>query len=154
MRSLVWLCAGALVSFVSLDAFAKCSKDEPKNAVVQACKWIEEKGEGAVAEINKFRFCGSNYVWVQDTTDKILMVTHPTKPRLNKTSLLENKDENGFPLFKEFDKAAKAKKDGAWVDYLWAKPGAEKATAKTSFVKLCGGSLKWVAGSGVWKDEL
>jgi methyl-accepting chemotaxis protein len=66
-------------------------------------------------------------------------------------SLLKHADENGVKLFFEFDKMAKAKAEGGWVDYMWAKPGAEKATPKTSFVKKCGGGLNWIAGSGIWK---
>ena len=79
------------------------------------------------------------------------MVLHPIKRRLNGKDLSANKDENGKVLFVEFDKMAKAKAEGGWVDYVWAKPGAEKATPKTSFVKKCAGGLNWIAGSGIWK---
>ncbi len=68
--------------------------------------------------------------------------------------LTKHKDEKGIKLFVEFDKSAKKNKDGGWVDYMWAKTGDEKATPKTSFVKLCGSRLPWIAGSGVWKSDL
>jgi signal transduction histidine kinase len=128
---------------------AECSKEEAKSAVLKMCKEIEKKGEAAKEEIQKYRFCGDNYVWVQDNDVK--MVIHPIKPKLNGSDLKPNKDEDGKFLFVEFDKKAKAAKDGGWVDYVWPKPKAEKSTPKISFVKMCGGPLKWIAGSGVWK---
>jgi signal transduction histidine kinase len=136
------------------NAFGKCTKAQAEDAVNSACKSIETKGKAALEELNKLRFCGDNYVWIQDTTADVKMVQHPTKPRLNGTSVKDNLDENKFKMFSAFDKAAKENKAGAWVVYLWAKPGAEKASPKTSFVKLCGGDLKWVAGAGVWKDDM
>jgi signal transduction histidine kinase len=146
------LCTSLVVILAASFAQAeeKCSKDQAKEAVLKMCKVIEEKGDGAKEDLQKFRFCGDNYVWVQDSDVK--MVIHPIKPKLNDTDLKPNKDEEGKHLFVEFDKMAKAKKEGGWVDYVWPKPKAEKATPKTSFVKLCGGDKKWIAGSGVWKD--
>ncbi|MBV2167672.1 MAG: cache domain-containing protein [Bdellovibrio sp.] len=138
-----------LVSATTAHAEEACTKEQAKEAVEKVCKEIEAKGDAALEMVQGFRFCGSNYVWVQDTD--LNMVLHPIKPKLNKTSLKENKDDNGKALFVEFDKMAKAKKEGGWVDYVWPKPGAEKATDKISFVKKCGGAKGWIAGSGVWK---
>lgn len=125
---------------------AECTKDQAKAAVEKACSLISSKGKDSLKEIRKFRYCGSNYVWIQDK--EIKMVMHPIKPRLNGKSLAKNKDENGKLLFIEFDKTAKGNTEGGWVDYVWPKPGAEKATPKTSFVKMCG-SIEWIAGSGI-----
>lgn len=126
-----------------------CSKDDAKAAVEKVCGEIEAKGDGAKAMVQEFRFCDNNYVWVQDSDVK--MVLHPIKGRLNGTDLKGNKDEKGKFLFVEFDKTAKAEKAGGWVDYYWTKPGDEGPTPKVSFVKLCGGDKKWIAGAGVWK---
>jgi methyl-accepting chemotaxis protein len=143
------------VSFVvAQGAYAKCAKNEAEAKVKWACGLIESKGKDALPEINKMRFCGDNYVWIQDTDENIKMVLHPTKPKLNGQVIKEQKDENGVQLFFEFHKVGMGKKGEGWVDYVWAKPGAEKATPKTSFVKLCKGNLKWIAGSGVWKSDL
>lgn len=127
----------------------ECTKAQAKDAVKNACNLISKNGKDALNEIRKFRYCGTNYVWIQDSN--IVMVMHPIKPRLNKKPLNKHKDEKGTHLFVEFDKTAKTNEDGGWVDYLWAKPGAEKATAKTSFVQKCPGELQWIAGSGIWK---
>lgn len=140
--------ATSLIFFSSLSTYA-CSQDDAKKAVETVCKEIEANADKAKDFIQSFRFCDSNYVWVQDSDVK--MVVHPIKGRLNGQSLKENKDEKGKLLFIEFDKEAKSKKDGGWVDYMWTKPGDESPTPKISYVKLCGGDKKWIAGAGVWK---
>lgn len=139
------------LAILASTAYAEenCTKEQAKEAVEKMCSTIESKGEAAKEEIQAYRFCGTNYVWVQDS--EVKMVLHPIKPKLNGTDLKTNKDENGKFLFVEFDKAAKGDKKGGWVDYVWPRPGAEKATPKISFVKKCGGNLGWIAGSGVWK---
>lgn len=145
-----WMIA-AIAALMSGSVFAEdCTKEQAKKSVEWACEQISGKDEaGAKAEIQKYRYCGSNYVWVQDSDVK--MVLHPIKVRLNGSDLKGNADENGKHLFVEFDKTAKGSKDGGWVDYVWAKPGAQKATPKVSYVKLCAGGKGWIAGSGVWK---
>ncbi len=149
MKTLVSLFAFALFLFSASSFAADCSKDQAKASVLKVCGMIEAKGKGSLGDIAKFRYCGSNYVWVQDKDVK--MVIHPIKRRLTGKDLKASKDENGVPLFQEFEKMARGNAAGGWVDYVWAKPGAEKATAKTSFVKVCGGGLGWIAGSGIWK---
>ncbi len=56
----------------------------------------------------------------------ILDTDASNKQRLKGTSIKDQIGENKFPLFVEFDKAAKAKPADTWVDYMWAKLGAEK----------------------------
>lgn len=138
---------------------ADCSKAIAEAKVNDACTKISNAGADVQKEWPQgllFSNCGDNYVWVQDTSKEIKMVMHPIKQRLNGTEIGKQLDENKFALFSEFDKAAKAKPAGAWVDYVWAKPGQEKATPKTSFVKMCKmkDGTTWIAGSGVWKEDL
>lgn len=150
MKKHFYVTAAILFTLSSLSTnAAECKKEEAQAAVEKACKLIEAKNEGALDEIKAYKFCGDNYVWIQDSDVK--MVLHPIKPRLNGKSLMENKDPAGKLLFVEFDKMAKANAAGGWVDYQWPKPGAEEATDKVSFVKMCAGPKKWIAGSGVWK---
>jgi signal transduction histidine kinase len=149
MKKLLTMLTVVLAQTVVFAADDACTKDQAKAAVEKICAAIEKNADEALKEVKTYRFCGSNYVWVQDSDVK--MVVHPTKPKLDLTDLKPNADENGKKLFVEFDKMAKSNKAGGWVDYVWPKPGAEKATDKTSFVKLCGGPKKWIAGSGVWK---
>ena len=142
----------------SLSFADDCKKEDAKKAVEWACDKISKEGKKALTEINAHKFCGQNYVWIQDTPE-VRMVQHPIKPKLNHTAhggpnkrdLKDSKDKKGFPLFVEFDKKANAEKAGGWVEYVWPKPMAEDATPKVSFVKKCDGPLNWIAGSGVWK---
>jgi len=150
MKNLARILVPVVFLAISTSAYsAGCTKKQAKESVEKVCGFIEAKGKGALADIAKYRYCGTNYVWVQDKDIK--MVIHPIKRRLTGKSLKANKDENGVPLFQEFEKMARGNAKGGWVDYVWAKPGAEKATSKTSFVKVCGGGLGWIAGSGIWK---
>lgn len=135
--------------FSSAASIAACTKDQAKASVEKICGIIEAKGDAAKADIKSYRYCDTNYVWVQDSDVK--MVVHPIKGRLSGKSLKKNKDKKGKHLFIEFDKKAKAVAAGGWVDYYWTKPGGEAPTPKTSFVKMCGGGKGWIAGSGVWK---
>ncbi|QDK38489.1 cache domain-containing protein [Bdellovibrio sp. NC01] len=148
MKRAMLIVASSLLA-LSARAEEACTKEQAKEAVEKICKDVEADADKALETVQTYRFCGSNYVWVQDAN--VNMVKHPIKPKLNGTSLKENKDDNGKLLFVEFDKSAKANKDGGWVDYVWPKPGAEKATDKISFVKKCGGPKGWIVGSGVWK---
>ena len=142
-----------ILGFIALVAaptsVSSCTKAQAKASVEKICGLIEAKGDGSKPEIKSYRYCDTNYVWVQDSDVK--MVLHPIKGRLNGKSLVKNKDKKGKYLFIEFDKVAKATPDGGWVGYYWTKPGAEAPTPKISFVKLCGGGKGWIAGSGVWK---
>ncbi len=147
MKKLLFLLT--IISFTQLSFAGDCSKEQAKASVEKMCKLIETKGKAAISEIKKYRYCGTNYVWIQDSDIK--MVVHPIKGRLNGKSLKKIKDKKGLHLFVEFDKLAKANADGGWVDYYWTKPGDEAPTLKTSYIKMCGGPLKWIAGSGVWK---
>ena len=140
----------SVCSLLGSNAFAgDCTKAQAKESVEKMCAAIKSKGKSAMADVGKYRYCGSNYVWIQDADVK--MVLHPIKRRLNGKDLTGSKDENGKKLFVEFDQVAKANTAGGWVDYVWAKPGAEKATAKVSYVKVCEGGLNYIAGSGIWK---
>ena len=160
--------------FLAGSAFAAdCSKEIAKSNVQRICKMVAKDGKKPKTKDLIFQNCGKNYVWIQDTDKDIKMVTHPIKRRLNGKALNKHKDENGKVLFVEFDieahkvagkkgttkggrKLDAKKHNNGWIDYMWAKPGAEKATPKLSFVELCEGpgGVAWIAGSGIWKEDL
>ena len=148
-----------LMFMFSFNAFSgTCTKAQAKEAVEWACEQVETKGKAALSDLKSFKYCGQNYVWVQDSPD-VKMVLHPIKRKLNhkdyggrnKKDLKGFVDKNGKAIFIEFDKVASASPDGGWTSYVWAKPGAETATPKVSFTKKCKGSLGWVVGSGIWE---
>jgi signal transduction histidine kinase len=113
--------------FTTTSLYAnECSKKITEDKVNEVCKQISTKGAAIKSEWPQallFKNCGDNYIWVQDMSSEIKMVMHPVKQRLNDQAIGKQLDENKFALFAEFDKAAKAKSAGAWVDYVWAKPG-------------------------------
>ena len=164
------LIVSAFIFAGSLQA-EECSKEKAKKEVQRVCGLISKDGKKPKTKDLIFQNCGKNYIWIQDTDEAISMVSHPIKRRLNGASLKDRKDENGFQLFFEFDKeahsvAGKSKtksgrsiasaNNGGWVEYFWAKPGAEKATKKVSYVELCEGpgGVAWIAGSGIWTEDL
>lgn len=163
------------IIFAAGTSFAagECTLDIAKSNVQRVCALVKKDGKKPKTKDLLFENCGKNYIWIQDTDKDIKMVSHPIKRRLNNKSLTGKKDENGKVLFVEFDIEAhkvakkaktkggrvidlKKKHNNGWVDYMWAKPGAEKATPKTSYVELCEGpgGVAWIAGSGVWKEDL
>jgi signal transduction histidine kinase len=138
---------------------AECSREAAVKMVEKVCGDILKYGTEVKAHWPKdllFVNCGDNYVWIQDTSPEVNIVFHPVKRRLDGQSVKEYLDGGNLKLFVEFDKAAKKNKEGAWVDYLWEKPGDAKPTPKTSFVKMCkfGDDNAWIAGSGVWISDL
>ena len=96
------------------------------------------------------RYGKNGYFWINDT--KAVIVMHPTKPALNSKNLDNFKDKNGKRIFHEFAKIA-SKNGSGFVDYVWPKPGFDKAQAKVSYVKLFK-PYNWVIGTGSYVDDI
>jgi methyl-accepting chemotaxis protein len=105
--------------------------------VNKACELLSKEGKAAFPKFkgkdSEFIFAGT-YVWIHDFHPTMLM--HPIKYKLDGKSVAGMKDSNGKFLFVEMNKIAKEKGAG-WVDYVWPKPGEEKASQKVSYVKMC-----------------
>ena len=100
--------------------------------------------------VDATRYGENGYFWINDTN--AVIVIHPIKPALNGKDLSAYKDEAGKQIFTEF--AAVAKKDGeGFVDYVWSKPGFEKAQPKVSYVKLFK-PYNWVVGTGEYVSDV
>src|SRR5574343_1109732 len=93
---------------------------------------IEDSKKAAKEALRPLRYDKSEYFWINDLTD--LMVMHPIKPELDGKKLDQLKDKNGKFLFAEFNKVVKAQGEG-FVDYVWPKPGSDTPVAKISYVK-------------------
>ncbi len=104
----------------------------------------------AIETIRAMRYEGNNYFWIND--DYPTMIMHPMKPALDGTDLTSLKDPSGKAVFVEFVRAAQAP-GGAFVSYLWPKPGKEKPVAKLSFVKRFA-PWGWVVGTGIYIDDV
>ena len=104
----------------------------------------------AIEAIRPMRYEGNNYFWINDETPTMIM--HPMKPELDGTDLTSFKDPSGKAVFVEFVRAAQAS-GGAFVHYLWPKPGKERPVAKLSFVKRFA-PWGWVIGTGIYIDDV
>jgi hypothetical protein len=125
--------------FTTTSLYAnECSKKITEDKVNEVCKQISTKGAAIKSEWPQallFKNCGDNYIWVQDMSSEIKMVMHPVKQRLNDQAIGKQLDENKFALFAEFDKAAKAKSAGAWVDYVGQNQEQKKQHLKLHLLK-------------------
>ncbi|MGE0419653.1 MAG: cache domain-containing protein, partial [Acetobacteraceae bacterium] len=120
-------------------------------AAVQAGRLSPQQARHHAAEaIRAIRYQGSEYIWINDMTPR--MVMHPFRPDLEGKDLRNLADPTGFHLFNAF--VDKVRTDGAgMVAYLWPRPGAKEPVPKMSYVagfKPWG----WVIGSGVYVDDL
>ena len=104
----------------------------------------------AIEAIRAMRYEGGNYFWIND--EHPTMIMHPLKPELDGTDLTSLKDPSGKAVFVEFTRAAQAP-EGAYVYYLWPKPGKEQPVEKLSFVK-CFAPWGWVIGTGIYIDDV
>ncbi len=111
----------------------------------------EEAARAAALEhIGAVRYEGENYIWINDTDQRLLM--HPVKPSLNGKLMAGTKDPNGFLLFQAFVDTAKQQGEGR-VAYSWPRPGSDKPVPKISYVKLFQ-PWDWVVGTGIYVDDL
>ena len=109
----------------------------------------QEAQQRAKDLIKTLRYEGTEYFWINDMNRS--MVAHPYFE-------LEGKDQsgltdvNGKKIVVAFVEKVKDQKSG-FVDYVWKRPGSEKATPKLAYVK----SFEpwgWVIGSGIYIDDV
>ena len=128
----------------TLYADGSCSKENVVKAVDQAVSILEKEGTAGLEKVGTIRFCGDNYVFVNDLNGKTLM---HIKPHLIGKVLIGLKDDTGKRFFADFTKVAKgsqASKNGSnyyngsgWASYRWPKPGEKKFSPKVSYIKGC-----------------
>ncbi|MBW6510608.1 MAG: cache domain-containing protein [Desulfuromonadaceae bacterium] len=109
-----------------------------------------EAQQQALAALNVLRFDGENYFWINDLSPTMLM--HPYSKKLVGQSLQDYADPNGKRLFVEMSSVARQHGEG-FVDYVWNKPGQQKASNKISFVKLYP-QWGWIVGAGLYLDDI
>ena len=110
----------------------------------------EQAKTQAMAAIKSMRYRGSEYFWINDYDN--VMIMHSVKPSLNEKNLSNLQDAHGKYIFQEFVREVKMNGSG-FVEYLWPKPGSNDAVEKLSYVA---GFKKWnwIIGSGVYLDDL
>lgn len=91
-----------------------------------------EAQQAAMRAVSKLRYDETEYFWLNDMQNKMLM--HPIRPQMDGTDLSGLKDANGKFFFTEFIEIVR--RDGAgFSDYLWPKPGSDVPQPKLSYVK-------------------
>ncbi|HET8693275.1 MAG TPA: cache domain-containing protein, partial [Aquabacterium sp.] len=120
----------------SLETSGEVSRDKAQQMALQA--------------LNRARYSGSEYFWVNDMSHKMLM--HPTKPELNGKDLSDMTDPDGTKVFVQFVDTVHKNKSG-FVSYRWPKPEQQEPVAKISYVTGFE-PWGWVIGSGVYVDDL
>ncbi|ABD88921.1 methyl-accepting chemotaxis protein [Rhodopseudomonas palustris] len=127
-------------------------------AVVKEEQAIGQAGGIAVAEAQKraqarlagLRYGNNDYFFVSDLQNR--MVMHPISPQLNGQDVGDTKDADGKQLFVEMSDLVR-RDGGGFVDYQWAKPGAQKPSPKLTYV-IGFAPWGWVIGTGVYIDDL
>ena len=127
---------GVLTNFAALAQSGALSPEQAQASALQALKAM--------------RYADSDYVWVNSLDG--VMVMHPVSPALDGTNLLDIKDADGRPLFRDMIALVKDKGEGI-VAYQWPKPGATAPQPKLSFVKGFA-PWGWMIGSGVYIDDV
>ncbi len=103
----------------------------------------------AISALKAMRYDAAEYFWVNDMSPRMIM--HPTRPKLDGTSLSELKDPNGKALFVEMVDVVRRAGSG-FVPYQWPKPGEDEPVDKISYVKGVA-PWGWIVGSGVYADD-
>jgi signal transduction histidine kinase len=152
--ALLWALIGQTMAW----AEEPCTKEAVVAAVEQAVKILEQEGPAGLEKVGALRFCGGNYVFVNDLKGKTLM---HIKPELIGKVLIGLKDDTGKRFFADFTEATKTSQatrdsvtyfNGAgWVDYRWPKPGEQTFSAKSSYIKGClMGNENVYVGAGIY----
>lgn len=109
----------------------------------------DELLEGLSAIISPARYDGTNYLWVNDLNN--VMLVHPSANLVGK-DLSQLKDQKGNFMIHEMTEVAK--KDGSGMtSYWWAKQGETDAKLKISYVRLLP-EAGWVIGTGAWLEDV
>lgn len=157
------MAAGVMFCLIVVQTVAwaqtSCGKEDVKTAVEQAVAILEQEGSAGLEKVGAIRFCGGNYLFVNDLKGKNLM---HIKPALIGKVLIALKDDTGNRFFAKFTEAAKSNQvtqDGVtyfngadWVKYRWPKPGEKVFSPKISYIKGCRmGEKNVYVGAGMYE---
>jgi methyl-accepting chemotaxis protein len=164
MKRTHWMVLGVLTLLLMVQAPTHaqeaCSKDDVVKAVNQAVQILEKEGAAGLEKVGALRFCGENYLFVNDLKGKTLM---HVKAELIGKVLIALKDDTGKRFFADFTEVAKSSQatqngtayfnGSGWVDYRWPKPGDPAFHPKSSYVKGClMGQENVYVGAGIYTE--
>lgn len=156
---LVSIIVGSPLILTSSLAQDGCGKEAVMAAVDEAVQILQDKGGDGLQQINAIRFCGDNYVFVNDLKGKNLM--HVNKGLIGKV-LIGLKDDTGKRFFADFSEVARSNQadqsgetyynGSGWVEYRWPKPGEKTFAPKLTYIKACRmGKDNVYVGAGIYK---
>ncbi|NVO16478.1 MAG: cache domain-containing protein [Rhodoplanes sp.] len=123
---------------------------EEHAAVASGGVAVEEAQKRALGRVAALRYGGNEYFFIQDLKGRMLM--HPVAAQLVGRDVTDTKDPNGKMITIAMLDAVK--RDGSgFVDYVWAKPGADKPQPKLSYVASFA-PWGWMLATGVYIDDL
>jgi methyl-accepting chemotaxis protein len=109
-----------------------------------------EAQKRAKERIGAMRYGNGDYFFITDMQRR--MVAHGTTPALVGKDMSETKDPTGKRLVVEMVALVQQSGSG-FIDYVWAKPGAEQPQPKLSYVTGFT-PWSWVISTGVYIDDL
>ncbi|WP_028880327.1 methyl-accepting chemotaxis protein [Terasakiella pusilla] len=111
----------------------------------------EEAKTLAKETIRSIRYDKTEYFWINDLNQIMLM--HPISTKLEGKNLSTLEDKTGKKFFAEFTTIVKANPEGGFVNYFWPKAGFEEPVEKISYVKLSK-EWGWIIGTGLYIDDV
>ncbi|WP_420995786.1 methyl-accepting chemotaxis protein [Cupriavidus sp. 30B13] len=111
---------------------------------------MDEARQQALDRVRAMRFGEDGYFTLMHSDTVVVM--HPFKPEMNGKNMGDLKDPNGTYLFREIAAIGKSVGHG-YVQYLWAKPGAEAPQPKLSYVAVFK-PWDWNFIAGVYLDDI
>jgi signal transduction histidine kinase len=148
----VKLTAAALFfMFIAANSYCgeTCTKSDLVKAVNHAAALINEKGKGALPELDKYRFCSKEgYIFVVEFDGKTIL--QPANPKLVGKDITVLQGAKGEYFGAEMK--AKAQNDGeGWVSYVWENPNTKRLEIKCSYIKAATmDGQKVFVGSGIY----
>ncbi|QYY30875.1 cache domain-containing protein [Cupriavidus pinatubonensis] len=109
-----------------------------------------EAQQQAMGRVRAMRFGADGYFTLMRTDTEVLM--HPLNSEINGKKMEEMKDANGTSLGREIADIAKGPGKG-FVEYLWAKPGADEPQPKLGYVANFG-PWDWNFIGGLYLDDI
>ena len=123
-------------------------KEQAEELVSKAMRIMKKQGVKRALEIigdkNGPLVKGDMYVFA-GSTERMTLLAHPIDPqKLVGPDLGDIKDVKGKAFFGQFVETARHKGAG-WVTYWWPKPGEEKASLKSTFIRAVPGQPLYLA---------
>ncbi|MBF0119222.1 MAG: cache domain-containing protein [Desulfobacterales bacterium] len=121
-----------------------CKKEEVVKAVEDSAAILEKEGREGLKKVGAIRFCGDNYIFVNNFEGVTFM---HILPHLIGKNLIGLKDDTGKRFFVDFTNTAQSSKDSkngtsyyngsGWVSYRWPKLGTTEFIPKQTYIKGC-----------------